>query len=228
MPPSSRFVVGSMRGADGGPVGNADTAVRIRSAYERVLKTGETVFAVGDQDGHLYVIQTGAVEIVREGPHGNQVVARLGPGDFFGEIALVRAEPRKVLAVAAAPTRVLELDRETLEGMCLAQPEIAIRMIRLLVSRVIEAERKLAVLGGDDMLRPLVRALTRGAEPVGGEEPGFRVETSLRRLSEETGLSLAETHRALHQLFDRKVLHMVDDGLRVPDLDALSGCVEVG
>ena len=117
-------------------MGNADTAFRVRSAYERVLRAGDTVFAVGDKDSRLYVIQTGAVEIVREGPHGNQVVARLGPGDFFGEMALVRAEPRKTLAVAAAPTRVLELDRETLESMCLAQPEIAIRMIRVLVERL--------------------------------------------------------------------------------------------
>ncbi len=207
-------------------MGNADTAFRVRSAYERVLRAGDTVFAVGDKDSHLYVIQTGAVEIVREGPHGNQVVARLGPGDFFGEMALVRAEPHKTLAVAAAPTRVLELDRETLESMCLAQPEIAIRMARLLVSRVIEAERKLAVLGTDDMLRPLVQALTRGAKPI-GDEPGFQIHTSLRRLADETGLSMEETHRGLHQLFDRKVLHLMDDHLRVPDLDALSGCLEV-
>ncbi len=207
-------------------MGNADTAFRIRSTYERVLRAGDTVFAVGDQDSHLYVIQTGSVEIVREGPHGNQVVARLGPGDFFGEMALVRAEPRKTLAVAAAPTRVLELDRETLESMCLAQPEIAIRMIRLLVSRVIEAERKLAVLGTDDMLRPLVQALTRGAAPSGDDDPGFRVDTTLRRLAAETGLSMQEAHRGLHQLFDRKVVMMVDDHLRVPDLDALSSCLE--
>ncbi len=223
MAPSSRVVVGSMGGADGGPVGNADTAVRIRSAYERVLRAGETVFAVGDQDGHLYVIQTGAVEIVREGPHGNQVVARLGPGDFFGEIALVRAEPRKVLAVAAAPTRVLELDRETLEGMCMAQPEIAMRMIRVLASRLIEAERRLAALGVDDLLQPVVRTLVRQAVTEDGEA---HITTTLREIAASAGISMLEAHRALHRLFDSKVLRLVDDRLIARDVDALSACLE--
>jgi CRP-like cAMP-binding protein len=129
--------------------------------------------------------------------------------------------------VAVKRTRVLELDRATLEGMCLAQPEIAIRMIRILVSRLIEAERRLAMLGVDDLLRPVVRAIVRGAKPA-EEGEGFRAATSLRRLAEQAGLSMLEAHRALHQLFDRKLLQLVEDTLVVPDLEALSACLEGG
>lgn len=209
-----------------GSVGNQDTVFRVRSSYEREIRAGETVFAVGDRDAHLYVIQVGAIELVREGPLGRHVVARLGPGDFFGELALVKAEPRATLAVAVAPTRVLELDRETLEAMCMAQPEIAMRLIRILVGRVIEAERRLASLGVGDMLRPLVRALTRDAKPAPGGEEGFQVVTTLRRLAKETGLTMAEAHRGLHQLFERKVLQLLGDTLRIPDLEALASCLE--
>ena len=120
---------------------------------------------------------------------------------------------------------MLALDRDTLEAMCLAQPEIAIRMIRILVSRLIEAERRLALLGVDDLLRPVVRALVRGARREDASA-AFAVETSLRELAAETGLSLLETHRALHQLFDRKLVGLVDDRLVVPDLEALSGSLE--
>lgn len=209
-------------------MGNEETAIRVRSAYERTLQPGEVVFAVGDRDDHLYVVQVGAIEVVRDGPQGQQVVARLGPGDFFGELSLVRAEPRKIRAVAVAPTRVLELDPQTLETMCMAQPAIALRMLRILVSRLFEAERKLAALGADDMLRPLVRALTRGAQPAPGGQAGFQVPTTLRALADETGLSLFEAHCGLHRLFDRKVVQLLDDTLLVPDLDALSGCLDPG
>ena len=204
-----------------------DTGLRVRSTYERSLEPGQAVFDQGDPGDHLYVIRAGEVEITREGGAGHRTVARLGPGDFFGELAVVTGRSHSTRAVAVTTTRVLELDRETLEAMCVAQPEIAIRMIRILVSRLIEAERRLAMLGVDDLLGPVVRALVRQAEPAADElGSGFRVATTLHRLAEAAGLSMLEAHRALHQLFDRTLLQLVDDGLRVPDLEALSACLD--
>jgi CRP-like cAMP-binding protein len=209
---------------------NRDTAFRVREAYGRLLSPGETVFDEGDAGDHLYVIQAGEVELVREGPGGARVVARLGPGDFFGELSLVGGTKRSTRAVAVRKTRVLELDRETLEAMCLAQPEIAIRLIRILVSRLIEAERRLFSMGVDDLLGPVVRALVQSAEPAPdaakGEKPGYRVPLNLRGLSERSGLSMLEAHRALHQLFDQRLLRLTEDVLVVPDLEALSGCLD--
>jgi hypothetical protein len=48
----------------------------------------------------------------------------------------------------------------------------------------------------------------------------------LRKLADETGLSMLEAQRALHQLFDRKLVQLVDDCLVVPDLEGLSGCLD--
>lgn len=207
-------------------MGNSDTFVRVRSSYERSFEPGHTVISEGSLGDKLYIIQAGGIELVRQGGEGERVVARLGPGDFFGELALMKDRASTARAVAVGPTRVLELDRETLEGMCLEQPAIAIRLVRILVARLIEAERRLALIGADDLMRPLVRALQRGAEPAQEAGAGFRLATTLRGLAEESGLSLRETHRALHQLLDRKLLALVDDCLRVPDLEALSACLD--
>lgn len=201
-----------------------DTAIRVRSTYQRCFAPGQTVFDEGDLGDHIYVIQSGEVELTREGVSGHRTVARLGAGDFFGELGVVLGERCTTRAVAVSVTRVLELDRETLEAMCLDQPQIAIRMIRILVSRLIEAERKLAALGVDDLMRPVVRTLVRRARPEPGV--GARIPLSLRGLSEETGLSMLEAHRALHQLFDHKLLQLSDDQLVAPDLERLSGCLD--
>ncbi len=205
--------------------GPEDTAFRVRSTYERTLAPGETVFEEGDAGEDLYVIQSGEIEITRERIGGHRAVARLGPGDFFGEISVVAGQRRSARAVAVKPTRVLEFDRLTLEAMCVGQPEIALRMIRILVARLVEAERRLAALGVDDLLRPLVRTLVRDAEPV-GEGQGFRVTTTLRRIAETAGLSMLEAHRALEQLLDRQICSLVDDVLIVPDLEALSASLD--
>ena len=202
---------------------DTNTAVRVRRYYTRTLATGETVFDEGDPSDQLYVIQSGEVELVRESSQGERVVARLGPGDFFGELGVVLGELRSSRAVAVTTTRLIALDRETLEGMCLENPEIAIRMIRVLVSRLIEAERRLAALGVDDLLRPVVRALVRHGEPDGA---GLRIPVKLAGVAEAAGLSMLEAHRALHQLIDRKLVRLVEDTLTVPDREALSGALD--
>lgn len=200
-----------------------DTAFRIRSVYQRELEPGDAVFDEGDPGDQLYVIQAGRIELTRDGGLGQRVVAHLGPGDFFGELGVVTGGPRTTRAEAVSPTRLIAFDRETLEAMCMEQPEIAIRMIRVLVSRLIEAERRLAVLGVDGLLRPVVRALVRRGEPDG---TGLRVALRLRELAEDAGLSMLEAHRALHQLFDKKVVQLVEDCLVVPDPDALAEAAE--
>jgi CRP-like cAMP-binding protein len=131
--------------------------------------------------------------------------------------------PRSVRARVVTEASLLELDGATLQEMCLERPEIALRMIRRLAARVIELEGRLTALGVDDLLRPVVRALVRRAE---SHTDGARIATSLRALSSDAGLSLVETHRALHQLLERKLVRLVDDVLHAPDLDALSACLD--
>ncbi len=201
-----------------------DGGAAVRSLYQRPVAAGEIIFDEGDSGDRFFVIQSGEVELTREGRGGHRVVARLGAGDFFGELGVVLGERRGARAVAVRKTTLLNLDGSTFEDMCRAEPEIAMRMIRVLVSRLIDCERRLAVLGADDLLRPVVRALTRRAEP--SDQQGMRVPLTLRGLAEESGLSLVEAHRALHQLLDRKLVHLIDDTLFTPDLEALSACLD--
>jgi CRP-like cAMP-binding protein len=200
-----------------------DTQFRVRRAFERSFEAGQTVFDEGDQGAVLYVIQTGMVELMRSGPDGPRLVARLAPGEFFGEMGVLLGRPRAVRAVAVSDSRLIELDAATFEEMCVAQPEIAIRVIQRLAARVIDLERRLAALGVDDLLRPIVRVLVRRADREAG---GGKLATTLRRLAGEAGLSLLEAHRALGQLLERRLVRLVDDSLVIPDLEALSACLD--
>ncbi len=202
-----------------------DTAARVHISYQRTLAPGEVIFDEGDPADRLYVIRSGEVELVRENAARQRVVARLGPGDFFGELGVVLSEPRTARAVAVSQTRLIALDRETLEGMIVDQPEIAIRMIRVLVSRLIEAERRLAGLGVDDLLGPVVRALLRHGQPDG--RTGLHVTIKLREIAATAGLSMLEAHRAVHQLMDLELVQLVNDELIAPDREKLCACLDV-
>jgi CRP-like cAMP-binding protein len=202
---------------------NEDTQLRVRRTFERSFEAGQTIFDEGDRGEVLYVIQSGMVELIRSGPDGSRLVARLAPGEFFGEMGVLLGQPRSVRAVAASDSRLIELDGTTFEEMCVAQPEIAIRVIQRLAARVIDLEQRLATLGSDDLLRPVVRVLVRRADREAG---GGKLATTLRRIAGEAGLSVLEAHRALSQLLERRLVRLVDDVLVIPDLEALSACLD--
>lgn len=201
-----------------------DTGYVVRQSFEREYAAGEAIFEVGDEPGLLYVIQAGQVELVRPGPGGVRTVARHGPGDFFGEMGIFTNRPRSIRAVAASDARVLELDPTTFEAMCLERPEIGLRMIRRLAARLTDLEQRLSALGADDLLRPVVRVLVRRAESAEGA--GGRVDTTLRELAADSGLTMLEAHRALGQLLERKRVRLQDDALLIPDLEALSAALD--
>ncbi|MEP7060483.1 MAG: cyclic nucleotide-binding domain-containing protein [Actinomycetota bacterium] len=68
---------------------------------------GEVVIREGDPGDRFYLIEDGAVAVTAAGRH----VADLGPGDFFGEIALLRDAPRNATVTAGGPVKLLVLER---------------------------------------------------------------------------------------------------------------------
>jgi CRP-like cAMP-binding protein len=203
--------------------GPGDTGASIRSVFQRSFRSGETIYDEGQDGETLFVIQSGQVELIRTTDGGRRVVARHGPVDFFGEMSVLLGRPRMARAVAVSETSLLQLERPTFEAMCVEQPEIAIRVIQRLAARMTQLEQRLAALGADDMLRPVVRVLVRRAQR---EAKGGRVVTSLRALAGEAGVSLPEAHRALGQLMDRRLLRLSEDVLQIPDLEALSAALD--
>ncbi len=207
------------------PDDREDTGFSVRSAYERSFAAGDVVYDAGQPGDALYVIQAGYIELTRAGEEGDRVVARYGPGEFFGEIAVLLGRPRTTRALAVGDARVLQLDRTTFESMCVDRPEIALRVIQKLAERAIELEQRLSALGVDDLLRPVVRVLMQHAR---AGEKSARVETSLRKLANEAGLRMNEAHRALNQLFDQKLVRLVDDALEVRDFESLAAALDPG
>jgi CRP/FNR family cyclic AMP-dependent transcriptional regulator len=202
-----------------------NTQIEVQRTYERTFSRGDVIFDQGDPGDVLFVIQSGEVELSRIGINGRQIVARLGPGEFFGEMSVVVGECRTARAVALLDTCLLELDGETLEAMCIERPEIAIRIIRRLTDRLIDAERRLSALGVDDLLRPMVRSMLRRATRLEGEA-GVRIPGKLRDLADEAGLGMLEAHRAIHQLLDQKLVQLTDNQLYVSDPESLSACLD--
>ena len=205
-----------------------ETALGVRRDFERVAQAGESIFESGEPADAFYVLLAGEVLLLDTSRGGvSRLLARLGPGDSVGETDSLLGRARGARAVAATDARLLRLDRATFRSMCLERPDIAVQVMERLAQRAADLERRLAALGMNDLVRPVARGLLCCAAGEGGPAES-RVTTSLRGLADAAGLSLRETHRGLQDLFDRKLVRLVDDALLVSDRGALEACLQDG
>ncbi len=98
----------------------------------RRLATGETVFAQGDPGDDYYLIEAGRVQVEVDG----EPVAELGPGEGFGEIALLREVPRTATVIALTDLELYALEREHFLGAVTGQAESHAAAESLVVGRL--------------------------------------------------------------------------------------------
>src|SRR3990172_2422319 len=98
-------------------------ALRLR---ERALKKGEVLFREGDKGDELYLIRQGTI-VISKPVVGcvEQALARIDPGDFFGEMSLFDQAPRSATVQAETNALLLCLDRESLHQFIEISPRAA-------------------------------------------------------------------------------------------------------
>ena len=89
-------------------------------AEETDVPAGSVLTHEGRYEGYFFVVESGSVRIER----GGRVINTLGPGDFFGSIALVDAGPRTATATAETPTRLLSITNEQFRALLDASPAL--------------------------------------------------------------------------------------------------------
>jgi CRP-like cAMP-binding protein len=106
--------------------------------YQRTFGPQERVFVQGEVGSAVYIIQKGSVDILKEenGGESARFLQRLGPGEFFGELALLSDVGRSASAVAHEPAELLVLFQSDLYDLIEREPELGVRLIRAL-SRIV-------------------------------------------------------------------------------------------
>lgn len=122
----------------------AERATLAAAMHLRDFAAGSRIFRRGDPGAALYVISQGAVEISVDTTTGTRVLlARLGSGDFFGELSLLDGRARTADAVATEATRAVEIDRVALEGLFRKHPDAALDVLTVIGGRLREADELL-------------------------------------------------------------------------------------
>lgn len=96
------------------------------------VEEGKVLTREGQSGSEFFVIVDGEVSVTKDG----QEIRTLGPGDFFGEIALLEDTPRTATVVAKTPLRFFVLTRQSFRSMLAHQPELEQKVLAALEERV--------------------------------------------------------------------------------------------
>ena len=104
---------------------------------------GSTIFAQGDLGDAFYLIQSGTVQVIVESGAGNsEIVALLGPRDFFGEMALLSGEARSATIRSVKETTLWRLRREDWDELIEKHPTWLRQFCATLSKRVSHVDRQ--------------------------------------------------------------------------------------
>jgi CRP/FNR family cyclic AMP-dependent transcriptional regulator len=107
-----------------------------RRFTERAYAAGETVVTQGAMGIGLFIIETGRADVIRVQPDGDkQVVNKLGPTDFFGELSLLDESPRTASVIAVDDMKCLILTQLDFMSALHEDSDIPIVMLKEMAKR---------------------------------------------------------------------------------------------
>jgi CRP/FNR family transcriptional regulator, cyclic AMP receptor protein len=187
-------------------VASHDAGQLVGLLRRRKYARGEVIFLAGDPGVNLCIIESGRVKLTLTSAELGREVAldHLGPGDIFGELALLDGEPRSADAIAVEPTRLLLLRRDDFRAFLISHPSVAIDLLADMSRRLRRDAQTIQDAAFLDVPARLARVAMRLAEP--GPDGVLRTP----RMSQAELASLVLTTRATLNKF---LGMMTDQGL---------------
>ena len=108
----------------------------VSGALGKFYVDSEVIIRQGNTGDSMYVVQSGRVEVIQSSETGEQHLAFLEAGDFFGEMAVFEKEVRSATVRAVGESRVLKIDKKTLLRRIREDPLLAVNLLKTMSHRI--------------------------------------------------------------------------------------------
>ena len=189
------------------------------------LSRGATLFYEGDPGDQLYFIVSGKMKLGRTASDGREnLVAVMGPGEIFGEMALFDPSPRSTSATAVSETRLDGLKHENLRKVIQRSPEVSAQLLQALARRLRRTNENLADLVFSDVPGRVAKALLDLADRIPRPATdGILVahELTQEELAQLVGASRETVNKALAEFVQRGWIRLEARAVVILDLQRL-------
>jgi CRP/FNR family cyclic AMP-dependent transcriptional regulator len=181
-------------------LGKEELATVGRHTVAKTFPAHAVLLREGEKSDSLYIILYGQVKIFVTDTDGGEAILNIqGPGDFFGEMALLDDAPRSASVMTMEPTRVAIMTKADFKQCLTGHPEIAYALIRTLTQRVRTLSAKVRNLALLDVYGRVARTLLNLATPL-DQQLVIRQKLTHQDLASMVGASREMVSRILKDL----------------------------
>jgi CRP/FNR family cyclic AMP-dependent transcriptional regulator len=186
--------------------------------FGKEFPKGTVLFNEGEPGKDMFVLQSGKISISKKVRDVEKVLAVLGPGEFFGEMAIISNKPRNATATVTEDAKLLVIDPKTFEAMIRGNAEIAVRMIKKLAERLSEADAQIENLLLSDPASRIIHHVLQTCQTRGRPmEEGIEVDFPVRELPRLIGVGEPAIRHMLDRLERAGLIERSGDRLTVYD-----------
>jgi CRP/FNR family cyclic AMP-dependent transcriptional regulator len=174
-----------------------------RVAVPRSFPAATRVFHEGDHSDACYIVRSGSFRVTREHSDGRAItLATLGPGDIFGELAMLDGEVRSASVEALGDGELLALPAGEVRGLLGRHPEITVKLVGALVRRLRSANERISRQSFQTVPSRVAGVLLQLAaeEAHGGGEGEVTIRMNQSDLAQLAGTSRESVSRFLADL----------------------------
>jgi CRP/FNR family cyclic AMP-dependent transcriptional regulator len=141
------------------------------AVMRRDAPRGSVIMAEGDRVDSLYIVVSGRLKVMMGEADGKEMILGiLGPGEIFGEMGLIDDGPRSASVIAIEPCELLVVTKRLFKKCLVENSEVAMAVLRVVVRRLREADRKMGSLAMLDVYGRVARLLLDLSEDVDGQK----------------------------------------------------------
>ncbi|MBC7547124.1 MAG: Crp/Fnr family transcriptional regulator [Polaromonas sp.] len=183
------------------------------AVVKRRFKRGEAIVEQGKQSNALSIILTGRARVIATDPRGREVIlATMRPGDYVGEMSLIDNEPHSATVMAEIQTDALILGRLEFARCLPENGSMAYSVMKGLVMRLRQADRKIESLALMDVYGRVARALLEFSSEDSEGNAVIRDKVSRQDLAKMVGASREMVSRVMKDLEERGFIETKPDG----------------
>jgi CRP/FNR family cyclic AMP-dependent transcriptional regulator len=180
------------------------------------VERGASVVRAGESTDSLYILISGRAKVTNTDEEGREIIlAWLGPGEFFGEMGMIDGSPRSANVVAAEACELLCLGKDALQRCMQDNFPVAMKLMKILVLRLREADRKIESLALLDVYGRVARLLLDMSEVVGGNRV-VKKKMSKQDMAKMIGASREMVSKVMRDLELSGYIRYENDVLVIP------------
>lgn len=186
-------------------------------SFEVRFNEGDIIFCEFEPGEEMYIIKEGKVRITKIQNNREKTIDVIGPGDMFGEMALIDNDKRTATVIAETDVVLIRVDKNNFEILAKNNPQWALKLLKSFSRRIYDAKRKLKILSIKDVDTRILETLIMLSEGVAKEDEKtvFLSNVTVEDIAHWSGVSVKEAEEILNRYSKMGKISVEKEGIKI-------------